>query len=68
MFACSICVCTFKRLGLIKMTLEQIDCRYYINVARIMQQQYILPRPRLKRTVIVNDGEWLQLIGVTTEV
>lgn len=50
------------------MTEYPINRKYYINVARIMQQQHILPRPRLKRTVIVNDGEWLSLIGITTEV
>ena len=33
--------------------------RFYVNVAYLM-----LPSPRLKRTVVVNDGEWLPIISV----
>ena len=43
-----------------------IDKRYYVNVRELMIKS--LPRPRLKRTVFVCDGEWLRLISVETEV
>ena len=36
--------------------------RYYINVKELMARQ--LPRPRLRRTVLVCDGEWLPLIKI----
>lgn len=39
---------------------------YYINVLELMIKS--LPRPRLKRTIFVCDGEWLPLITVETEV
>ena len=44
-----------------------VDLDYYINVFELMR--FDLPRPRLKRTVIVNDGEFLPLIdGDTGEI
>ena len=43
-----------------------IDCQYIRRVKDYMPT--ILPRPKLKPTVIVNDGEWLRLITVETEV
>ena len=43
-----------------------IDKQYYINVKDLMLKS--LPRPRLRPTVFVCDGEWLPLITVETEV
>ena len=42
-----------------------IDCNYIRRVKDYMP--VLLPRPKLKPTVIVNDGEWLQIIGVECE-
>ena len=46
------------------MTTDKIDPKYYINVKELMART--LPRPRLKRTIIVDHGEWLPIIGVDT--
>ena len=47
--------------------MSSIDLNYYINVYDLMMLD--LPRPRLKRTIIVNDGEFLPLIdGSTGEI
>ena len=43
-----------------------INKKYYINVKELMIKA--LPRPKLKPTVFVLDGEWLRLITVETEV
>jgi len=44
-----------------------IDLAYYINVYDLMMSD--LPRPRLKRTVVVCDGEFLPVIdGDTGEI
>lgn len=42
---------------------------FYINVAELMKEKVpiMLPRPKLKPTVLVNDGEWLPIIGVECE-
>ena len=47
---------------------------FYINVADLMKApspKCKLPKPKPKRklkpTIIVNDGEWLQIIGVECE-
>lgn len=61
-------LCTFTRMGLIKMTLPKFNPKYYINVASKMKENNIYPRPRLKRTVIVNDNEWLPIVTVECEV
>ena len=42
----------------------KIDEKYYVSVKELMRKQY--PRPRLKKTIIVNDGEWLPIVGVST--
>ena len=55
-------------MGLIKMTLPKFNPKYYINVASKMKENNIYPRPRLKRTVIVNDNEWLPIVTVECEV
>ena len=44
----------------------KIDEKYYVSVKELMRKQY--PRPALKRTVIVNDGEWLPIVTVECEV
>ena len=53
------------------MTLDGIDEKYYINVARIMQMKTPrcrLPRPRLKPTIMVTGwNEWLPLITIEAE-
>ena len=47
------------------MTKYPIDEKYYINVARIMQQKQHLPRPRLKRTILVTGwNEFLPIISI----
>lgn len=43
-----------------------IDCQYIRRVKDYMPTP--LPKPRLKPVVLVNDGEWLPLITVETEV
>lgn len=44
-----------------------IDLDFYVNVYDLMMSD--LPRPRLKRTVVVGDGEFLPLIdGDTGEI
>ena len=51
------------------MTNYPIDEKYYINVAKIMQQKQHLPRPRLKRTILVTGwNEWLQIKTVETGI
>ena len=55
-------------MGFIKMKEHLIDERYYINVASKMKEKRIYPRPRLKRTVIVNDNEWLPIVSVETGI
>lgn len=45
---------------------KMIDKKFYINVKELMIKS--LPRPKLKPTVFVLDGEWLRLITVETEV
>ena len=46
--------------------------KYYINVKELMnlhQPRCKLPRPVLKKkTVIVDDGEWLPLISVEVDI
>jgi hypothetical protein len=37
-----------------------IDEDYIISVKDLMRKQ--LPRPTLKKTILVNDGEWLPII------
>lgn len=53
------------------MTLNKIDEKYYINVARIMRlktPRCRLPRPKMKPTIIVTGwNEWLQLITIEAE-
>ena len=57
------------KVGLIKMTKYPIDEKYYINVGKIMQQKQHLPRPRLKRTILVTGwNEWLQIKTVETGI
>ena len=46
------------------MTTDKIDPKYYINVKELMVRT--LPRPTLKRTIIVDHDEWLPIIGVDT--
>lgn len=43
-----------------------IDKRFYINVKELMIKS--LPRPRLKRTIFIVDGEWLPLIKMECEI
>lgn len=45
---------------------NMIDENYLIHVKDYMNKT--LPRPRLKPVVLVNDGEWLQIIHVETEI
>lgn len=47
---------------------SEFNPEYYINVAKIMQEKQLLPRPRLKRTVIVNYDEWLPIVSVESGV
>ena len=61
-FIRSVHICTFTRMGVIKMNSNKIDSRYYINVASIMNQK--LPRPKHRSRFIVNYGELLPIIGV----
>ena len=54
-------------MGCIKMNSNEIDSRYYINVASKMKENNIYPRPRLKRTVLVTGwNEWLQIKTIGT--
>ena len=51
---------------------DKIDGRFYVNVAHLMQPnipapKLTLPKPRLKRTIICDYGEWLPLISVSCE-
>lgn len=39
---------------------DEIDKKYYFNVAEIMART--LPKPRLKRTIIADHDEWLPII------
>ena len=43
-----------------------IDCQYIRRVKDYMPT--VLPRPKLKPTVIVNYDEWLPIIKVVCEV
>ena len=44
-----------------------IDSDYYVNVNELMNSD--LPRPRLKRTIVVTDDEFIPLIdGNTGEI
>ena len=65
-FIRSIHLCTFKGMGCIKMNRNEIDSRYYINVASIMNQK--LPRPKHRSKFIVNYGEILPIITVRTGI
>jgi hypothetical protein len=40
---------------------------YIISVKDYMNKT-LLPRPALKKTILVNDGEWLPIISVECEV
>ena len=53
-------------MGCIKMNNNEIDSRYYINVASIMNQK--LPRPKHRSKFIVNYGEILPIITVRTGI
>ena len=53
-------------MGCIKMNSNEIDSRYYINVASIMNQK--LPRPKHRSKFIVNHGEILPIITVRTGI
>ncbi len=55
-------LCIFSRMGFIKMILDEIDERYYINVCDLMKS--ILPRPKHKTKFIVNYDEILPIITV----
>ena len=55
-------------MGFIKMKQYKIDEKYYINVASKMREKKIYPRPRLKRTILANDVEFLQIITLECEV
>ena len=44
------------------MNSNEIDSRYYINVASKTNQK--LPRPKHKSQFLYNDGEFLRIIGV----
>ena len=60
-------LCTFTRMGFIKMTLLKFNPKYYINVASKMKENQRYPRPRLKRTVLVTGwNEWLQIKTIGT--
>ena len=65
-FIRSIHLCTFKGMECIKMNSNEIDSRYYINVASIMNQK--LPRPKHRSKFIVNYGEILPIITVRTGI
>ena len=65
-FIRSIHLCTFKGMGCIKMNSNEIDSRYYINVASKMNQK--LPRPKHRSKFIVNYGEILPIITVRTGI
>ena len=43
-----------------------IDCQYIRRVKDYMPT--VLPRPKLKPTVIVNYDEWLPIVSVECEV
>jgi len=47
------------------MTLEKIDEKYYINVARKMKDKQELPRPRPR--MLTGDGEFLPIITLEAE-
>ena len=53
-----------SKQGLIKMTSEKIDSKYYIKVSDLM-----LPKPTKKITVFVTGwNEWLQIKSVETSI
>jgi hypothetical protein len=44
----------------------KVDKNYYVSVKECMNKT--LPRPSLKKTIIVNDGEWLPIVTVVTDI
>lgn len=40
----------------------KIDKNYIVSVKDLMTKT--LPRPTLKKTILVNDGEWLPIVQV----
>jgi hypothetical protein len=44
----------------------KVDKNYYVSVKDLMNKT--LPRPSLKKTIIVNDGEWLPIVTVVTDI
>jgi hypothetical protein len=43
-----------------------IDKDYYVSVKDLMTKT--LPRPTLKKTILVNDGEWLPIITMECNI
>ena len=60
-FSIGVCVCDNNRSDKMK-----VDKKYYVSVKDLMNKT--LPRPALKKTILVNDGEWLPIISVECEV
>lgn len=58
-FYFSIGVCVWCNKGVCKM---KVDKNYYVSVKDLMTKT--LPRPALKKTILVNDGEWLPIVSV----
>ena len=44
----------------------KVDKNYYVSVKDLMNKT--LPRPALKKTILVNDGEWLPIVTVETGI
>jgi hypothetical protein len=44
----------------------KVDKNYYVSVKDLMNKT--LPRPALKKTILVNDGEWLPIVTVVTDI
>ena len=44
----------------------KVDKNYYVSVKDLMNKT--LPRPALKKTILVNDGEWLPIVTVETSI
>ena len=44
----------------------EVDKRYIISVKDLMSKT--LPRPELKKTILVGDGEWLPIVTVECDL
>ena len=62
-FYFSISVRVWCNKGVCKM---KVDKNYYVSVKDLMNKT--LPRPALKKTILVNDGEWLPIVTVETGI